>query len=246
MIEMGETFFSASKSSDSVPISFAPIDELKPEFLFENAKPRQLVFEERYQPAELPFVPTADPLPQDPQDKPVYHKTPEAGVTFSRAASEFLENGKVPNDLFLLQLPVSLPCESSRSIPVRKAPPTTPIQAKRKQQASEKEVNEARKNGAKKIPKQFEPFPTNHGDSYPSHLSSAPSGRLGKLVIHRSGKMRLVFEGGISFNLSQGIPVSFDERVVSISAKQREDVLESSTMVELGKVGCRMVGVIDV
>ncbi|KAL0207843.1 hypothetical protein P9112_010430 [Eukaryota sp. TZLM1-RC] len=241
-MQMGATFFSAKANDASVPFAFSPVDELKPELL-NNYAERELVFEENYQPAELPFLPPPEPLPSDPQEKPVYHLAPRCGVLFEKAA----EDWKNTNGLFMLQLPSSLPFLPSKDpFAAKKGQPTTPVQSRRKKVASDREVAEAKSSG-KRPPKPFEPFPSNCGHLFDSSLSNVTPGYCGKLKVFKSGKVKLVFENGLALDVCKSVGPSFDERVVSITAKQNLEAaqLESSTLVDLGGIGSRFTGVLD-
>ncbi|KAL0211773.1 hypothetical protein RCL1_005399 [Eukaryota sp. TZLM3-RCL] len=245
-MEIGQTMFAAKVgSSGAVPFSFSPVDELKPDLsVDEFSAENNFKMEEHYQPAVLPFVPVLTPLPQDSTEKPVYHEAPTGSITFDRAAMEFCgENFQLPSDLFLIQFPPCLPCNSQPQPYTRKGAPTTPIQAIKKEEASQLEVAEAKKS-SKKVPKPFEAFPSNSARPFKSTLSDTPAGHLGKLRIHKSGKMYLSFPGGIDLPLSSGADVAFDQKLVSITVKSKEDAMDTASLIDLGSIQKKLLGVI--
>lgn len=64
-------------------------------------------------------------------------------------------------------------------------------------------------------------------------LRTLPSGKIGKLQIYKSGKMKLII-GDVSFHVATGMPCNFLQEVVAISEK-------SQKYYQLGEITKRMV-----
>lgn len=68
---------------------------------------------------------------------------------------------------------------------------------------------------------------------YDQSLASMVAGKIGKILIHASGKMRLII-GGVPLEISQGLPCHFTAEVAAINTEEK-------TMCQFGQVNKRMV-----
>ena len=128
-------------------------------------------------------------------------------LTFPKLWPWFLKLTLVCTDMFIMQLPLIMPelvapgQEPAQDLKTKKDPFTlrNPLQ----------EAYEAQPDGPFSEPK----------PKSPPHI---PSGRVGKLRVHESGKVTIDW-GGIQFEVKRGIDCSFLQEVVSTKVKPPEE-----------------------
>jgi len=87
-------------------------------------------------------------------------------------------------------------------------------------------------DGAGEIPR------TSSSSGFTNVLSQAPSGKLGELIIYKSGKVKLKI-GEVLYDVSKGMPSSFFEELVYLDPGKKE-------FVPLGSIEKRMVVAPDI
>jgi len=137
------------------------------------------------------------------------------------------------DELFFVQLPTMLPM-----IPVLEEPkpPAAPEQAAKSDKSNTKKENPTQQpQPAVVVSDQPEILPPS---GFKNNLGQVPRGRIGKLYILKSGKVKMKI-GDVVYDVSQGMPLGFLQELVAIDLKKGK-------MNILGEVQKRMVASPDI